>query len=325
MPQTWFADAEPRATAFSVSHVCNNLSKHEDTMAYAHMDDVVVVDATQSPYAAHKLPIVEKSLVHQVQICVLQGTAFIVAATDLGAQIYDAKGDKRVFELALKEHVGSVDEGTAVFCRGIAAIDSNRPAIAVGSAVGKIFVLAKEKASKATADHDFDVVEKLGEHKEAIQSMACSAKGGLLASCDDSGTILVRNPEDAFEVVHRIPGDNYPATSLRFTPDGALVGGYLSGLLRVFRGTDFHVHAEIAAHSRAVTAIDVSDDLVVSVGEDTFVNVWELSGKKEAPRIKLVSSHSVPNDLLTGVAFVGAKSIITAAYDTTHLKLWLPE
>ncbi|GLE03275.1 hypothetical protein PINS_up012165 [Pythium insidiosum] len=325
MPQSWFADAEQRATTFSVSHVCNNLSKHEDTVVYAHMDDVVVVDTTQSPYAVHKLPIVEKSLVHQVQLCVLQDTAFVVAATDLGAQIYDSKGEKRVFELSLKEHVGAVEDGTALFCRGIAAIDSNRPAIAIGSAVGKIFILAKEKSSKATSDHDFDVVEKLSEHKDAIQSLACSANGGLLASCDDSGTILIRNPEDAFEVLHRIPGDNFPATSLRFTPSGTLLGGYLTGLLRVFRSTDFHVHAEIAAHSRAVTAIDVSDDLVVSVGEDTFMNVWELSGKKEAPRIQLVSSHCVSNDLLTGVVFVGAKSVMTAAYDTTHLKLWLPE
>jgi WD40 repeat protein len=191
--------------------------------------------------------------------------------------------------------------------------------------MGKVFVLGKERSSKCTSDHEFDLVETLSDHKDAIQSADCSANGELLATSDSSGTILVRKPDDAFEIVHRIPGDAFPATCIRFTPNNLLLGGYLTGAIRIYRKDDFRLCAEIAGHSRAVTALDVNDKYVVSVGEDTFMNVWELTASKTAPRVQLVSSQCAANDLLTGVAFGKGKTVLTAAYDTTHLKLWVPQ
>lgn len=326
MAMSWYAEPELLSTTFSVSHGANNLSKVDHVLAYAHMDDVVYVNSSQSPYTTHKLPLQGKPLVHQVRVCSLQGATFVVVASDRGVQIFDSKGEKRVYELVLKDNVEVVEEGDALFCRGICAIDSDRPGIAVGSSVGKVFILGKERSAKAsTTEHEFDLLETLSDHKEAIQSADSSKNGTLLATSDDSGTILVCNPDETFAIVHRVTGDGYPAMSIRFTPENLMVCGYLTGIIRIFRKKDYRLHAEIAAHSRAITAIDTSDKYIVSVGEDTFINVWELVGDSATPRIRLASAHSVTNDLLTGVCFAGPKTVLTAAYDTTHLKLWVPE
>lgn len=147
-----------------------------------------------------------------------------------------------------------------------------------------------------------------------------------MAVSDASGTILIRHPDENFEIVHRITGHEYPATSLRFTADNWLVVGYLTGKLRFYQKDTFRLHSEVAAHSRAITALDVNEHCIVSVAEDTFMNVWELSSAKAgAAKVKLVSSQLIPNDVLVGVTFAGGRSVITASYDTNHLKLWLPE
>lgn len=214
-----------------------------------------------------------------------------------------------------------------MFCRGIAAINSSQPSVVVGTSVGKLLVIGKEKASKAATTPEFDLLETLREHKDA--AITCvEASSSLLASSDDSGLLLVRNPDDNFDVVHRVESDaGYPITAMRFVRDKWLVCGYLTGILRVYAADSLQLRAEVAAHSRAVTALDAWDNHVASVGEDAFLNVWELTGSKNGGggHVRLVSSHAVPNDLLTGVAFAASKSVVTAAYDTSHLKLWVPE
>lgn len=186
--------------------------------------------------------------------------------------------------------------------------------------------------STSASDQEFELILTLDNNKDAIHCLDGSRRGVLLAASDDSGSVIVRNGEDSFDVVHRIPaagGDAFPVTSLRFTDDGLLVCAYVTGLLRIYNNGTFRLHAEIAAHTRAVTALDVCGQFIVSVSEDTFMNVWETSGSASAPRIELVSSQSVANDLLNGVVFAktdnSMKTIITSSYDTTHVKLWQQE
>ncbi|TYZ63126.1 hypothetical protein PybrP1_008209 [[Pythium] brassicae (nom. inval.)] len=323
MAQSWFADPELLHTSLSVSYVCNNLSKAGDSLVYAHADDAVVVSLAQSPCVANKLPITEKSFVHQVRLCALQDALVIVVASGTGVQIFDAKGEQSLYELGLKDALDTPEEGTAVFCRGIAAINSRQPSLVVGTSVGKLLVIGKEKAAKATAAPEFDLLETLREHTNAaITGVEASPAGALLATSDDSGLLLVRRPDDNFDVAHRVESDaGYPITAMRFVLDKWLVCGYLTGALRVYAADTLQLHAEVAAHSRAITALDALEGYVASVGEDTFLNIWELAGG----HVRLASSHAVPNDLLAGVAFAAPRSVITAAYDTSHLKLWVPE
>lgn len=200
----------------------------------------------------------------------------------------------------------------------------------IGNSLGRLLVIGKERESKAAETPEFDLLETLREDTDPICCVEGAPGGVLAASGDASGTILVRNPDDNFELVHRIAGDGFPVAALAFMPDKQLVRGDITGKLRVYNPQSFHVVAEVAAHSRAITALTTRDQIVASVSENTFINVWELSeeGSKAATtRVKLVSSQHVPNDLLVGVAFASGsgRNMFTIAYDTSHLKLWVPE
>ncbi|RLN51730.1 hypothetical protein BBJ29_006881 [Phytophthora kernoviae] len=304
---SWFVDSELKPTAYSASYVCNNLSKHGEMMVYASVDDAVYVDTTHTPYMTHKLPCAEKFAVHQVRFCTLKDLVVIVVASDNGIQIYDGTGEECLSEITLKDTVGADVEGTSL---------------------GKLLVLEKEEEAKSgEGSSSFDVCKVLSEHEAAICCVESSLDGTLLASSDNSGAILIRNPGEGFEVVHRIVIDEYPATCMTFMAENWLVVGFLTGCLRLFSPEDFHLHAEVAAHTRAITALDAHNEYVASVSEDTFLNIWEISSNKpgSGPRVKLASSQAVPNDLLTGVAFVSTNSLFTATYDTAHLKFWSPE
>ncbi|GMF12125.1 unnamed protein product [Phytophthora lilii] len=195
------------------------------------------------------------------------------------------------------------------------------------TSLGKLLVIGKEEEAKSGDGSSFEVCKTLTEHDEAICCVESSLDGTLLASSDLSGVILIRNPEEGFEVTHRIVSTGYPATSMTFMAENWLVAGFLTGCLRLYNPDTFHVHAEVAAHTRAITALDAHNEFAVSVSEDTFMNIWEISSSKPGagPRVKLVSSQAVPNDLLTGVVFSSTNSLFTATYDTAHLKSWSPE
>ncbi|EEY56724.1 uncharacterized protein PITG_20800 [Phytophthora infestans T30-4] len=316
MATSWFVDPDLKPTTFTASYVCNNLSKLGEMMVYASVDDVVYVDTTHTPYRTHKLPCAEKSAVHQVRFCTLKDLAVIV--------IYDSTGEISLSEIALKDIVGGDVGGDYLYCQGICSIPMKEPRLVVGTSLGKLLVIGKEEEAKSGEGSSFEVSETLTEHDEAICCVESSLDGTLLASSDMSGAILLRNPKDGFEVTHRIVSTAYPATSMTFMAENWLVAGYLTGCLRLYNPQGFALHAEVAAHTRAITALDAHNEFAVSVSEDTFMNVWEISSSKPGatPRVKLVSSQPVPNDLLTGVAFVSTNSLLTAAYDSAHLKFW---
>ncbi|KAJ8571206.1 hypothetical protein ON010_g5630 [Phytophthora cinnamomi] len=222
------------------------------------------------------------------------------------AGIYDATGEESLSEIALKDIVGNDAEGTSI---------------------GKLLVIGKEEDAKAGEGSGFEVCKTLTGHDEPICCVESSLDGNLLASSDMSGAILIHNPIDGFEITHRIVSKGYPATSMTFMAENWLVAGFLTGYLRLYNPETFRVHAEVAAHTRAITALDAHNEFAVSVSEDTFMNVWEISSSKPGagPRVKLVSSQAVPNDLLTGVVFASMNNLFTATYDTAHLKFWSPE
>ncbi|OWZ23239.1 Dynein light chain [Phytophthora megakarya] len=318
MATSWFVEPELKPTAVTASYVCNNLTKHGEMLAYASVDDVVYVDTTHTPYLTHKLPCAEKSAVHQVRFCTLKSLVLIV--------IYDSMGEETLAEIALKDILGDV-EGDYLYCQGICSVHMKDPRLVVGTSLGKLLVIAKEEEAKSGEGSSFEVCRTLTEHDEAICCVESSLDGTLLASSDMSGAILIRNPGNGFEVTHRVVSTGYPATCMTFMAENWLVAGFLTGCLRLYNPENFLLHAEIAAHTRAITALDAHNEFAVSVSEDTFMNIWEITSSKPGakPRVKLASSQHVPNDLLTGVAFPSTNTVFTAAYDSAHLKFWSPE
>ena len=122
----------------------------------------------------------------------------------------------------------------------------------------------------------------------------------------------------------------------------------LSGTL--FRINIKELMVEVAAHTRCINAIDIHahQPLVVTVGEDTFVNVWSLpdfesKGSSEVRvaafgeghkcpsgaqtrslQVSLLFSSCVKDQMLTGVQFLrdGTSNVACAAYDTETISVY---
>jgi WD40 repeat protein len=60
-----------------------------------------------------------------------------------------------------------------------------------------------------------------------------------------------------------------------------ILGAYGSGHIRVFGTRTLSLMCEVAAHARWITASDIAPDTgyFLSVSEDSFVKIWEISGE----------------------------------------------
>ena len=76
------------------------------------------------------------------------------------------------------------------------------------------------------------------------------------------------------------------------------VVGYASGTIKLFLGETGQLICEMGAHSRQVNALccHPTRTVFVSAGDDTFVNLWEISGSTiERLDINILTS-SIVND-----------------------------
>ena len=76
------------------------------------------------------------------------------------------------------------------------------------------------------------------------------------------------------------------------------VVGYASGTIRLFLCETGHMVCEIGGHSRQVNTICAhpTRTVFVSAGDDTFVNLWEISGSS-VDRLDInILTSSIVND-----------------------------
>merc|ERR1712127_152821 len=92
---------------------------------------------------------------------------------------------------------------------------------------------------------------------------------------------------------------------------------YGPGTYCLLDAVTLEAQAEVTAHARWITAVDVREDLgfVATVGEDTVLNVWQVDAG--TGRIGLQHTSVVTDKLLTGVV-LGHGAMVTA-YDSTDL------
>ena len=115
------------------------------------------------------------------------------------------------------------------------------------------------------------------DHKYAV----CSACGieNVLATGDDYGNIILCDAFEDYENLCRFQGKGHLHRSC--WENGYVVASYTSGHLRVFNIRQQSLYIEAAAHSRAITGMDMhpSDNLFVTVGEDSILSVWSFPRK----------------------------------------------
>merc|ERR1712137_790317 len=91
------------------------------------------------------------------------------------------------------------------------------------------------------------------------------------------------------------------------------------GSICIYSADDLQIQAEIKAHARLLTAMDVHEEKrqIASVGEDTFLHVWEVQDTPSCA-VSLVSSRHVTDSLLTGVV-LQPSSVHVVGYDSKEL------
>lgn len=105
------------------------------------------------------------------------------------------------------------------------------------------------------------------------------------------------------------------------------VVGYASGTVKLFLCETGQLVCEIGAHSRQVNALAChpSRAAFVTAGDDTFVNLWEVSGSSlERLDINILMSSIVNDYQVSGLAFGqdNYRSIVASVYDYKLLLVW---
>jgi len=189
----------------------------------------------------------------------------------------------------------------------------------------------------------------------------CNGRGGgcsFVAGGDDDGFVRIWDPDSGLLVVEfpppggggvavssvnnhlstdgftprPPPTGRFPCTSLAVIAQRPiLAAGYSTGLIRLFRVDSRELVCELGAHSRRLTALASHPTLplLASVGEDTFMHVWNFPNLEDKdpdsiPEVELVYSDHNEDVLLCGVAFThdGSQEVIAAAYDEAALIVW---
>jgi WD40 repeat protein len=118
-----------------------------------------------------------------------------------------------------------------------------------------------------------------------------------------------------------------PLISLRCLQRGEnlFVAAFANGMVRIMK-PDLQKLLEVSCHSRQINALSVSANasLFATCGDDTFVNIWEVSGQGDKLRVSHFLGSRINDMMIVGVSFGGAaaRSIVAVPYDYAQMLVW---
>ena len=147
-----------------------------------------------------------------------------------------------------------------------------------------------------------------------IVTMAVDQRSKVLLVATGQGQTLILKPkiEDDWGVVQPTGQDgnfaNNPVTCADVMSVGLamFVVGYASGTIKLFLCETGQLVCEIGGHSRQVNALVAHPSRMVfaSAGDDTFVNLWEITGSQvDRLDINILTSSIVNDYQVVGLAF----------------------
>ncbi|XP_059469523.1 WD repeat-containing protein 54-like [Neocloeon triangulifer] len=248
-------------------------------------------------------------IILQVAFVSTSGRSYFVVASTFGVQIFDEGGSVILFSYDISKSPVSAfdtDASSAPYAVGIAKL-STRPdtaSICVGASSGGILVLSAMgldiSFSSMSRNHDYSVTCLAGLDRTLI-------------SGDTSGTVMSWKIDNN-EKLNRtsfIRGPNWSCTCLCAYYDLAgkamAVAAFGSGHLRIYEAATLALRAEVAAHSRWITGLDVAPEtrMLISCSEDSIFTIWQLNPDECTP-IDYVCSSSVANHKLLGARFLNS-------------------
>lgn len=198
-------------------------------------------------------------------------------------------------------------EGGSHYCSGV-SVSGNM--VLVGTSFGKVLVLKMVK-------RNIVLVQTLDKHKAPVHASAMSCS--VAATGDADGSLVLLDVKDNFQMIQRV-NDDCAITSVLLTDDFAVVGN-VSGTIQWYRKDSGTIAYRVHGHARGITGLAQYRNLICSVAEDTYLNVWKIPDmdSKSSTDIALEFSTCVEQSYLTGVAIKNNGDIVVSAYDKHNL------
>eukprot|EP00756_Hemistasia_phaeocysticola_P062682 Hpha_TRINITY_DN6133_c0_g1::TRINITY_DN6133_c0_g1_i1::g.164902::m.164902 len=299
----------------------NNLSGIGDTVAYVHKNEIVIADLSDPDAPQARQPLSHgqwkaKTAIYQVRLLQLGGGVNVMAtATTTAIQFWDI--DKGVLICTAT----SIDDREVFLSRGVDAFPhASQPGgmVFVGHSNGTVSVVEYQGMEAS-------LMKTLGQHADNISDVRCGTAdgcGNLIASADIGGELILWDADTLQERCRTtFPGDTL--TSVHIS-GSFIIGGFGSGLIRLYEAKNCAVYAEVAAHARWINALAMhpSGEYVASVAEDMLFCLWRLPSKDNGGKVQLAAYKLLKDCILTGVEFIAkGKKAVVAAYDMEFLQL----
>jgi WD40 repeat protein/serine/threonine protein kinase len=157
-----------------------------------------------------------------------------------------------------------------------------------------------------------------GRHKAAVNDLAVSPDGRLVASASDDHTVKVWEATTG-ELVHDLRGHEGSVYSVAFSRDGRSVasGGY-DATVKVWDAKSGKLVQTLLGHKGPVRGLAFSADgrQLASASLDGTLKIWETSTAQEA---RTLHGHNL---FVTGVAFIDDGRRLASVSSDKSLKIW---
>lgn len=248
---------------------------------------------------------------------------YLVVSCYKGCQIWNFNGSRLQERIEAPE--SKEDSPYAFTWSSRVETDAGNQYIAIGSNKGEIFFFKNKKGAQSV------FTMKDGN---PITHMTFDDRSKVLAVGNANGYVVLFTAEEVDKKIELVPNKNFltppaeiPLTSLGtlFRGDNLLVAAYSNGTVKIFTFKG-DILCEIGAHSRNINAVACHPEKSIfwTVGDDTFLNVFEVQGDTvDKVTVDLRSSAKVPDLMLVGVCFAGDdnSSIVAVPYDYPNLIL----
>lgn len=305
--------------AASASLLPNNCTCSPAFLAFAHINQVVVVDlegdAGSRCEAATGSP-----TIHSLRYLDIAGTWVLVVGVSNGSQFFSEDG-RRVLGSVQSPHP-SVD-GSIVAHRGacVRATESGGHHVLLGTTTNCLHVV-----QVGAGGASFNFLGSSTPSSENVMSECqdlCCFGHGAIASVHAQGEIVLWNclgdgteNAESYMAIQTVLMAGVPTAIVPVLEYLAVASG--QGTLRLYTW-DLTLFAEVDLHGRWINGLDVNPmlGLLATCGEDTIVNIVRVDANGE---ISLPYSQASVDKLLTGACFLKSMpesvSLCVTAYDS---------
>ncbi|KAJ9517428.1 hypothetical protein QJQ45_016804 [Haematococcus lacustris] len=342
-------DAKPLRVQMrpSPSAIYCNLSLLGPQLAYAHSRQACTVDpgtsVAEQAMAVRRVD--SQHVVHTIRAMPHGTLNHLLVCTDDGVQVWDRQVKTLLFSWAFPEperpapgappppssQANGVGLRHALFARGAAmniACDGSAN-MCFGASNSCLYVLEFDESGRlrgpARFPHHTAPITALSSAYASRQGRWTDDLGSSLVSADESGSLTVWEAASAssYKAVASLGEAKVPAVALAVRHE-FVVAARLDGCIQVFSLRSKVLRAELAAHSRFLTCMDIhpTKDIIVTGAEDGSISVMTLpiGAQKTSSLLSVLWMHAP----VAGVAFCGTHldDVAAVAYDTDELQLY---